>query len=63
MTELGIKGIVCNHNTEFIRDLYEEPGYEIDIVMAKRSINVKGDGRGKVQEIMVRNYSWKPMTM
>ena len=59
LTELGIKGIVCNHNTEFIRDLYEEPGYEIDIVMAKRSINVKGDGRGKVQEIMVRNYTLK----
>lgn len=56
LTSLNIKAILCNHNTDFIRNLYNKEPNEIDIVMAKRSINVKGDGRGKVEEIMVRNF-------
>lgn len=56
LSDLGIKGIVCNHNTEFIREIYNDKIYEIDIVLAKRSINVDPNGRGAVEEVMIRNY-------
>ena len=39
---------------EFFDELYS--GFTIDRVMARRSINSVGAGRGKINEIMVRNY-------
>ena len=32
------------------------PNCNIDIVQAKRNINSKGDGRGKVNEVIIKNY-------
>lgn len=32
------------------------PHCNIDIIKAKRSINSKGDGRGKVDEVIIKNY-------
>jgi DNA adenine methylase len=31
-------------------------GYNIEIVQANRAINSKGDKRGKVDEVLVKNY-------
>lgn len=56
LTANNIKVVVCNHNTDFINSLYSDDYYETDIVMARRSINVKSDGRGPVEEVMIRNY-------
>jgi DNA adenine methylase len=55
--ELDKKGVfvmLSNHNTEFIRNLYKE--YRINIVLAKRIINSKGNGRGQVEEVIITNY-------
>lgn len=41
-------------NDNFFDDLYSD--YNIVRVNAKRSINSKGDGRGEITEILVRNY-------
>lgn len=45
-----------NHNPDddFFDSLYE--GFTIERVLASRMINSKGDGRGKINEIIVRNY-------
>jgi DNA adenine methylase len=43
-----------NSNTEFIKELYKE--YNINIVYANRSINSKSTGRGKIAEILIRNF-------
>ena len=50
----GIKFMLSNSSTEFIRELYSD--YYITTVDARRSINVKGDKRGPVHELVVRNY-------
>jgi len=46
--------MLSNHNTPFIRELYSE--FNFYIVKANRMINSKVSGRGKVEEIVVRNY-------
>lgn len=55
LNEAGVKFLLSNSSTEFILDLYKD--YHIDFVDAKRNINCKGDGRGAVQEVLVRNYA------
>ena len=44
-----------NSDTPFIRELYR--GYDIRVVHARRAINCRGDGRGPVAELVIRNYA------
>jgi DNA adenine methylase len=46
--------LASNADTPFVRDLYA--GFDIERSMVKRSINRNGAGRGKVGEVLVRNY-------
>ena len=46
--------MLSNSATDFIRDLYSD--YTVEIVGATRAINSKASGRGKVDEVLVRNY-------
>lgn len=50
----GVKFLLSNSATDFILDLYKE--YNITIVKARRVINSKGDKRGEVDEVLVKNY-------
>lgn len=50
----GIKFMLSNSDHSLIRELYKD--FDIRIVKAKRSINSKGDSRGKINEILVKNY-------
>ncbi len=54
-----VKVLLSNSDTAFIRDLYG-PGSGMGLVMerveARRSVNSKGGGRGKVGEVLVRNF-------
>ena len=54
LTKLGVYVMVSNANTAFINDLYKD--YKIKVIEAKRSINSKADGRGKVEEVIITNY-------
>lgn len=58
-TELDKKGcyvMLSNSSTPLIHDLYKDYKENIQIVGAKRSINSKGSGRGKVDEVLITNY-------
>ena len=46
--------MLSNHNTKFIRELYQD--FNISIHHARRNINSKGDGRGNVEEVVITNY-------
>ena len=46
--------MLSNHNTDFIREIYD--WYRFEIVKAKRNVNSKWSGRGEVEEIVVMNY-------
>ena len=48
------KFMLSNHDTPFIQELYKE--FNISIVKASRAINSKGDWRGKINEVVVRNF-------
>lgn len=50
----GVKVMLSNSNTEFIRNLYKD--FNIHIVKARRNINSKGDNRGEVEEVIITNY-------
>ena len=50
----GCKVMLSNHNTPFIRELYD--GFRFEIVQARRNINSNATGRGEVEEIVVLNY-------
>lgn len=54
LNDKGIKFLLSNSSTDFIRDLYKD--YNIFSIKAKRAINSKGDGRGEITEVLVRNY-------
>jgi DNA adenine methylase len=49
-----VKVMMSNHNTVFIRDIYN--GFRIEIVKARRNVNSKGSWRGEVEEVVVVNY-------
>lgn len=55
LTARGIKFMLSNSATDFIRNLYA--GYDITGVFAKRFINCNGNGRGAVKELIIRNYT------
>ena len=46
--------MLSNHNTTLVRELYSD--YNIHVIEAKRSINSKGNKRGKVEEVIITNY-------
>lgn len=46
--------MLSNSDTEFIRNLYF--GYNIETVLAKRSVSRDKTQRGKVNELIIRNY-------
>ena len=47
--------MLSNSDVPFIRDLYGN--FRIDQVSAARSINCNAKKRGRVNEVVVRNYS------
>ncbi|MCI5643162.1 DNA adenine methylase [Peptoniphilus sp. SGI.035] len=54
LNERGINFMLSNSAHPFIIELYKD--YDITIVKARRSINSKGNKRGEINEILVRNY-------
>lgn len=51
---MGIKFMLSNSDTKLVNELYAN--YEIKKVFASRQINANTDGRGKITEVLVRNY-------
>lgn len=51
---LPCKVMLSNSDTEWVRDRYKK--FNIVEVKSARSINSKGGGRGKVSELIIRNY-------
>lgn len=54
LDSMGIKFLLSNSDTKLVNELYEN--YNIKKVFASRQINANADGRGKITEVLVRNY-------
>lgn len=50
----GVMFLLSNAATHEIEELYSS--YRVEKIMARRNINSRPDGRGKIQELIVRNY-------
>lgn len=54
MDARGCRVMLSNSSTPLIRELYE--GFTIITLRAARAISCKGNGRGKIEEVLVMNY-------
>ena len=54
LNQRGVKWMVSNSNTTLIQELYR--GFKIEPVGASRAINSKGNKRGSVIELLIRNF-------
>lgn len=50
----GIRCLLSNSDTAFIRDIYKD--FKVETVYANRMINSKSEGRGKITEVLVKNW-------
>jgi len=56
MTNSGIKCLLSNSDTEYIRKLYDHDVFDIITVQAKRKINSDSARRGFVNELLIKNW-------
>ena len=54
LSDRNVRCLLSNADTNFIRGLYA--GFEIEAVEARRNINSSGAKRGKVGEVLIRNF-------
>lgn len=54
LDSIGVKFLLSNSDTQLVNELYKN--YNIKKVFASRQINANADGRGKITEVLVRNY-------
>lgn len=57
LTRRGIKFLLSNSSTAFIRELYAD--YNVKTVHARRAINSDASKRGAVEEVLITNYGAK----
>lgn len=55
LDQKGVYVMLSNHNTTLINELYKD--YHIHVIEAKRNINSNGKKRGKVEEVIVTNFT------
>ena len=54
LSSMGVKFLLSNSDTKLVNELYEN--YNIKRIFACRQINANANGRGKITEVLVRNY-------
>ena len=54
LDSMGVMFMLSNSDTKLVNELYSN--YEIKKVFASRAINANPNGRGKITEVLVRNY-------
>lgn len=54
LDQRGIMFLLSNSATDFVNELYRK--YPIETIQARRAVNARGDGRGEVDEVLVRNF-------
>lgn len=54
LDSMGVMFMLSNSDTKFVNELYSN--YQIKKVFASRAVNANANGRGKITEVLVRNY-------
>jgi len=56
LTNQGVKCLLSNSDTDYIREIYKSKIFKIISVQAKRVINSDSAGRGAVNEVLIKNW-------
>ena len=56
LTVEGARCLLSNSDTPFIRSVYDDRRYEVVSVSANRAINSVSGGRGRVGEVLIKNW-------
>ena len=56
LNKIGCKFLLSNSDSNLVMDLYKDYEKTIEKVQVPRSINCKASGRGKINEVLIRNY-------
>ena len=56
LTDRGVKCLLSNSDTDFIREIYSNKRFDIFTIQAKRLINSNSSKRGEVNEVLIRNW-------
>lgn len=56
LDQRGVNFLLSNSATDFIIDIYSEKGFIVETVSATRNINSVASKRGKIAEVLIRNY-------
>lgn len=56
LTKNGVKCLMSNSDTSFIRELYSDAQLDIVVIQAKRLINSNSAKRGDVSEVLIKNW-------
>jgi DNA adenine methylase len=57
LTQNGVRVLLSNSDTEFIRDLYDEPCFTHHKIPVRRAIAAKSESRGMITELLIDNYA------
>jgi len=57
LTKKGVKVLLSNSDTEFIRDLYADSStFEIETINVRRAISAQKSSRGVITEVLINNF-------
>lgn len=56
--DIGVKFLLSNSDTSFVRELYKSGAFKIELVKAPRMVNRNADGRGAINELLIMNYGY-----
>ena len=56
LNQIGCKFLLSNSDSNLVMDLYKDYRETLEKVQVPRSINCKASGRGKINEVLIRNY-------
>lgn len=57
LTKLGVRVLLSNSDTEFIRKLYSESFFTVNELIVRRAIAAKSENRGLFTEVLVDNFN------
>jgi DNA adenine methylase len=56
LTDRGCRVLLSNSDAPLVRELYPEPRYSTEIVLAPRNINSNATGRARIAELAILNF-------
>jgi DNA adenine methylase len=57
LADRGVRVVVSDSATDFIRSLYPTPPFDVEVVQMARAISSVGSGRGRIPELLIHSHT------